>query len=131
MNSSSQGFICRSWNLFFVFIKLNIKFYPYPPSTIYKFISRQKSFFKYRGRGGPGGHLKHTSGPWQTWSVLRMTLCLVWPTFCMVQPSFCAVWPAFWAMCLTFCMSNTNFLKVFWSFQKEKYTFFKCAKKLV
>ena len=50
-------------------------------------------------------------GPWQTLSVLQPTLCMEWLTFCMVWPSFCVVWPAFWAMCLTFCMSNTNFLK--------------------
>jgi len=36
--------------------------------------------------------------------------------------------PAFEAMCMTYCMSNTNFWK-FWDFQREKYTFFqKCSK---
>ena len=94
-------------------------------------ISRHKSFFKFRGMGGcwgPGGHIKPPPfGPWQTLSVLRLTLCVVRPTFCMVGPSFRMVLLAFLAMCLTFCMSSTNFLKfflVFWSFQREKYTFF-------
>ena len=56
--------------------------------NVLKIIFGHKSFFKYRGSGGPGGHMKPPLCPWQTLSGL-------WPTFCMVGPSFCTVWPAF------------------------------------
>jgi len=68
-----------------------ITVYFFVPNVI-KIISRHESFFKNRGR--------------------ERTLCMVRPTFCMVWLSSCAVWPAIWAMCLTFCMSNTHFLKI-------------------
>ena len=75
-------------------LSLFIFFIFFVPNVL-KIISRPISFFKYRGRGAPRRHLKPPYGPWQTLSVLKLTLCVVWPTFCMVGPSFCTVWPAF------------------------------------
>ena len=43
----------------------------------------------------------------------KWSLHVVQPSFCMVQLSFCTVWPEFVAMCMTFCISSTNFLKFF------------------
>ena len=86
-------------------LSLFIFFIFFVPSVL-KIISRHWSI---GGGGTLGGTSSPPYGPWQTLSVLRPTLRVVCP-FCMVWPSFCAVWQAFWAMCLTFCMSNTNFL---------------------
>ena len=86
------------------------------------FLMPKKSFldtkvFSSIGVGGSLGALGGTSispfGPWQTLCVLRPSFCVVQLSFCTVRPSFCAVWPAFVAICMTFCISNTNFLKFF------------------
>ena len=97
--------------------------------NVLKIVSRHSSFFKYRGRGGPWGPGGTLSPPFGTWTSIKFVAADITHGAAGILHSradiLCGMVSA---MCLTYCLSNTNFLI---SVLGKNTIFSKSAKKLV